>query len=217
MARRLALVAQGGERLPSPQVGEDKGITCAVLPFAGDETLGDALAEDVLTELARFHNLTIAARGASFACRPFLDDTRRVARELGVQFVIEGALRRIGQDRVRITVRLLEGESGQVLASERLERTVEGLESAPEDVVQQITARMAPELDLAGMRRAERVPEAEQRVQERVLRARAMLWRGAEAEDATLIDAGLELARQAADREPRYAEAWHMLAFGHCI
>ncbi|MBV8915184.1 MAG: hypothetical protein JOZ05_19350, partial [Acetobacteraceae bacterium] len=215
--RQLALVADGGKRVPAAPINFDKGITCAVLPFTADDRFGDMLADDLIGELARFQNVSVAARGASFALRDHAGDTQRVASELGVQFVLEGALRRLGADRMRIDVRLLDGESGQVIASERFEHSADDLALNLDEVVRQITARMAPELDMAGMRRAERLPVGELRVQEMALRARALLWRGSEAEDAAAIDTGLALAREALERDPRYADGWRVLAFGHCL
>ena len=218
--RRLTLVAGGSEREVEQGAGSDKGITCAVLPFAAapdDELLANLLAEDVIAELARFQNLTVAGRAASFACRPYAEDTPRVARELRVQFVLEGSVGRIGAGRVRITVRLLDGGNGHILASERFEHAADTLLAEQEHLVRSITARIAPLLDLAAIRRAELVPEGELRVQEMVLRGRGALLRGAEFEDPAQIDGGIALAGRAASLDPRYPEAWYLLAFGHCL
>ena len=218
--RRFTVIAGAANNAVPPRNDGDKGITCAVLPFQAapeDEPLANLIAEDVLAELARFQNVTVAGRAASFACRAYAADTPRVARELGIQFVIEGAMNRVGDERVRFTIRLLEGETGQVLASERFERRSDTLLAEQDELVRHITARIAPQLDLAAIRRAERLPATGLRVQDMALRARGRLLRGAEAEDAELIEAGVAEARRATELDPRYAEAWRVLAFGHCI
>jgi TolB-like protein/DNA-binding CsgD family transcriptional regulator len=217
---RLALVARDGKRVPVRPSGRGNGILFAVLPFAAadpqDQAFADALSADLILEFARFHNVGVSSKGASFACRAFADDVARVARELGVQFVLEGTVRRAGAQ-LRITSRLLGAPTGEVLASERIERPIEEFAACQEEIAGEIVARMAPELDLASLRRAEQIPESALEVPDMVLRARAMLLRGAEAEDADRIGRGMELARRATEQEPNYAEAWRVLALGHCI
>ncbi|HEY0419819.1 MAG TPA: hypothetical protein VGC80_09900, partial [Acetobacteraceae bacterium] len=222
--RRLALVAAEGKRLassPGSAAGTGQGLSVAILPFAGlggpeEQQFGDGIAEDLIMEFSRFQNLTVAARASSFACRPFAGDTARVARELGVQYVLEGSVRRTG-DRMRVSVRLHEGDTGRLVASERLEHPVQDLLAAQEEIARRITTGMAPEIDMAALQRAERLPLAKLRTDEMAMRARAMLLRGTEAEDAGTVNAGIELARRATERDPLYGEAWRVLAFGYCL
>src|SRR5262245_43865078 len=83
-----------------------------VLPFAnlsGDpqqEYLADGIVEDITTELSRFSELFVIARNSSFQYKGRSSDIRQVGQELGVRYVLEGSIRRLG-DRVRITAKLI--------------------------------------------------------------------------------------------------------------
>src|SRR5262249_50448726 len=64
------------------------------------EYFSDGIADDIITELARNHSLFIIARNSSFTYRDRAIDVKQVARELGVRYVVEGGVRRVG-DRMR--------------------------------------------------------------------------------------------------------------------
>ena len=80
----------------------------AVLPFAnmsGDpeqEYFTDGITEDIITELSRFHSLFVIARNSSFSYKGQSPDMRRVGKELGVRYVLEGSIRKSAQ-RIRVT------------------------------------------------------------------------------------------------------------------
>jgi adenylate cyclase len=89
----------------------------AVLPFAnlsGDpeqDYFADGMVEEILTALSRIRWLFVIARNSSFTYKGQLVDVKRVGRELGVRYVLEGSVRKAG-GRVRITAQLVEAESG---------------------------------------------------------------------------------------------------------
>lgn len=95
---------------PSPQ-------SIAVLPFAdmsptGEAAyLGDGLSEELSSDLAKLPGLRVAARTSAFAYRGRDLDVRRIGRELGVRYVLEGSVRREG-DRVRVTAQLIDAKTG---------------------------------------------------------------------------------------------------------
>jgi adenylate cyclase len=86
----------------------------AVLPFtnmSGDpeqEYFADGLVEDLTTGLSKIRGLFVIARNSSFAYKGQAADTRKVAAELGVRYVLEGSVRKAA-NRVRITGQLVEG------------------------------------------------------------------------------------------------------------
>ena len=90
----------------------------AVLPFdnlSGDpkqERLADGLTEDIITDLSRFRELFVIARNSTEVYKGKPVDVRQVARELGVQYVLEGSLQ-IDGDQVRITAQLIDGDDRQ--------------------------------------------------------------------------------------------------------
>src|SRR5512135_1616219 len=100
------------------------GPSIAVLPLSnlsGDPEqryLSDGITDDIITELSSFRDIFVIGRSSSFACEPFAGDVKRVARELGVQYVLEGSVRRAG-DRLRISVGLVDGASGERIWADR--------------------------------------------------------------------------------------------------
>src|SRR5262249_47287844 len=102
----------------------------AVLPFANlagnseDDYLSHSIAEDIITELSRFSELMVIARHSSFQYKGKTADVRRVGRELGVRYVLEGSIRR-GGDRVRISVQLVDAETGVHRWADRYDRKLD--------------------------------------------------------------------------------------------
>jgi adenylate cyclase len=103
---------------PSPvRLSGQERASIAVLPFQNfsatpdQDFFVDGLVEDVITELGRFRWLFVIARNSTFAYKGTAKDVRKIARELGVRYVVEGSVRRSG-DRLRITVQLIDALSG---------------------------------------------------------------------------------------------------------
>ena len=88
-----------------------------VMPFvnlSGDPAqayFSDGITEDIITELSRWRLLAVRSPSASLRYRGVAVDTKQLARELNVRFVIEGSIRRMGE-RIRISVRLVDAETG---------------------------------------------------------------------------------------------------------
>ena len=130
----VVLLHQGSGRIDRPS-GDVAGRTApqpdrpsiAVLPFANmsadpdQEFFSDGIAEDIITELSRSRSLLVIARNSSFVYRGRNVDVRQIAQELGVRYVHEGSVRRIG-DRVRVTAQLVDAETGNHLWAERYDR-----------------------------------------------------------------------------------------------
>ena len=136
-------------------------LSVAVLPFrnlsddAAQRYFSDGITEDIITELSRFRSLTVIARHSSFAFRNADFDITEVAHKLGVQYVIEGSVRRM-LDRVRITARLVDAETGSQLWSEHYDREVAEVFAIQDEVVQAIVAVLPGRIEEAGARSARR-------------------------------------------------------------
>ena len=119
----------------------------AVLPFtsmSGDveqQYFGDGITEDIITELARFRNLHVLARNTSFRYRGQDVDVQRVGRELGVQYIVEGSVRRLGE-RIRITAQLIDTATGHHVWADRFDRNQEELFAVQDQVVKTIAATL---------------------------------------------------------------------------
>ncbi len=99
----------------------------AVLPFSAWsddgrlQGLADGLSEDIITELSRINSLAVLARNSTFVYKGQSIDIRRVGRELGARYVIEGSVRKAGE-RVRVTAQLIDVASGNHVWAERYDR-----------------------------------------------------------------------------------------------
>jgi adenylate cyclase len=133
----------------------------AVLPFenlSGDAEqayFSDGVTEDIIRELSRFRELHVISRNSSFRYRGKSMDMRQVGRELGVHYVVEGSIRRSGQQ-LRISVQLIEAETGNNLWVERYDRKVEDVFAVQDDVVRTIVATLPGQIAGAGARSARR-------------------------------------------------------------
>ena len=149
---------------PTPIV-KDKGqrASVAVLAFenlsADPEQgfLGDGIAEDVTAQLARFRSLFVIARSSSFAYRDSTMDVRRIARELGVRYVVTGSVRRLA-NRVRVSAQLVEAETGVQVWTGRWDRDLAELFDLQDDLTHAIITGLAPELGAHERRLARRKP-----------------------------------------------------------
>ena len=102
----------------APELALPDKPSIAVLPFDNmsqdpeQEHFADGIAEDIITALSRFQWFFVIARNSSFSYKGNSPDVRQVARELGVQYILEGSVRKAG-NRVRVTAQLVDGLTGR--------------------------------------------------------------------------------------------------------
>ncbi|MGH9576779.1 MAG: adenylate/guanylate cyclase domain-containing protein, partial [Terriglobales bacterium] len=129
----------------------------AVLPFnnmSGDteqEFFADGITEDIITELSRFRDLFVVARNSSFQYRDKAVDVRRVARDLGVRYVVEGSVRKMA-GRVRITAQLIDASTGNHVWGERYDRSIDDLFEVQDEVTRTIVATLVGRVEHAEIR-----------------------------------------------------------------
>ena len=115
----------------------------AILPFtnmSGDpeqEYFSDGISEDIITDLSKIAGLMVIARNSSFTYKGRSVDVRTIGRELGVQSVLEGSIRRAG-NRVRITAQLIDATSGGHLWADRYDRDLTDIFEVQDDVTRRI-------------------------------------------------------------------------------
>jgi TolB-like protein/class 3 adenylate cyclase/cytochrome c-type biogenesis protein CcmH/NrfG len=144
----------------APRMAEDKP-SIAVLPYEnmsgdpGQQYFSDGITEDIITDLSRFRSLVVVARNSSFQFRGKGVDVRRIGRDLGVQYVVEGSVRK-SADRLRITTQLIECAGGMHLWSERYDFRLTDLFAIQDEVVQSIVSSVAGQVSGAAFKRARR-------------------------------------------------------------
>ncbi len=220
-----ALSAAGIAALPAPEApprpsAEPAGgrplpdrPSIAVLPFAnfsGDPQqayFSDGITEDIITELSRFRTLFVIARNSSFAFRGEEMEIGEIARRLGVQYVLEGSVRRAGQ-RVRITAQLIDAASGSHLWAERYDRDLSDVFEVQDEVVRTVAATVAGRLEAAGAELARRKPPESLAAYDYVLRGLEQLNLAGEEHNLE----ARRLFEKAVEIDPRYAAAQACLA-----
>jgi adenylate cyclase len=135
----------------------------AVLPFinmSGDpeqEFVSDGVTEDVITALSRYPSLFVIARNSSFTYKGRAVDVKKVGRELGVRYVLEGSVRKAGS-RIRVTAQLVEAGTGNHVWAERYDRDVADIFAVQDELTEALTTALAPAIATAELRRAMRKP-----------------------------------------------------------
>jgi adenylate cyclase len=188
----------------------------AVLPFvnmSGDPEqvyFVDGIVDDIITELSRFPYIFVIARTTSFTFKGKSVDVRQVGRNLGVRYVLEGSVRRIG-DRVRITAQLIEAETGNHIWAERYDRDLEDIFSVQDEITAQVVGSIHPELYAAEMRRAREKPVESLDVWNYAVRARWHVLRLAREDNSE----AKRLFGKALELEPDYVPALAFLVYCH--
>jgi adenylate cyclase len=186
----------------------------AVLPFgnlSGDpeqQYFSDGITEDIITELSRFHQLIVIARHSSFQFRDRGADLKLIARDLNVQYVVEGSIRKVG-NRVRITAQLIDTASGSHLWAERYDRSLADLFDLQDEVAKMIASALAVRLELEDLAKAKRKPPDSMRAYDYWVRGKKCL-------DLWTPEANAEARRlftKAIESDAEYARGYAGLAF----
>jgi TolB-like protein len=179
----------------------------AVLPFdnmSGDpeqEYFVDGMVEEIITALSRIRWLFVIARNSSFTYKGQAVDVKRVGRELGVRYVLEGSVRKAG-DRVRITAQLIDASTGAHLWADRFDGSLEDVFDLQDKVASSVGGVIEPALQAAETARSAGRSIADLTAYDLWLRAYAMVW-----SSATRIPEALRLMEQAIGRDPHYGPA----------
>src|SRR5271167_3621450 len=179
----------------------------AVLPFAnmsGDpeqEYSADGMVEEIITALSRIRWLFVLARNSSFTYKGKAVDVKRVARELGVRYVLEGSVRK-GGNRVRITGQLIDTSTGAHIWADRFDGLPEDVFELQDKVASSVAGVIEPALQAAETARSAARPTADLTAFDLYLRAYAMLL-----SSARQIPEALRLLEQAIDQDPGYGPA----------
>jgi class 3 adenylate cyclase/TolB-like protein len=191
------------------KLGGDKP-SIMVLPFAnnsGDpeqQYFSDGITEDIITELARFHQLRVIARRSPFQNRGDVSDVR--SRDFGTKYVVQGGVRRLGK-RIRITVQLIDAVLGSHLWAERFDSDEQEIFAVQDRVVATIVGTLVGRLEAVGLDEVRRKPPTSLLAYECVLRGKALPLGdlATEAERRRLFERAIEL-------DPEYGQAYALLA-----
>ena len=210
------LLGESGAKARSALSPRDKP-SIAVLPFqnmSGDpaqQSFSDGITEDIITELARFRQMHVLARNSSFRFRGSDLDMIRVGRELGVQYLVEGSVRLMG-NHIRISAQLIDAADGKHIWADRYDRCREEIFAVQDQLVQTIVATLAGRMHAAGSHIARRKAPASLAAYEYVLRADSLLF-----DDSAARVEARHLYEKAIALDPNYARAYALLALCHSL
>jgi len=191
----------------------------AVLPFSnlnGDpeqEYFTDGMVEDIVAGLSRIKWLFVVARNSSFTYKGMAVDVKRVGRELGVRYLLQGSLRKDG-NRVRIFARMVEAETGGHLWTERFDRALDDIFELQDEIALNVVGAIEPSLRKAEAERVKRKRPDNLDAYDLVLQSQSDVYSGMPAR----VTKALVLLERALALEPDYALAHAFAAMcHHCL
>ena len=186
----------------------------AVLPFvnmsrdAEQEYFADGITEDIITALSKLRWLLVIARNSSFIYKGKAVDIKRVARDLGVRYVLEGSVRK-GGSRVRVTAQLIDAATGNHIWAERYDGELTDIFDLQDQLTTRVVGAIAPKLEQVEIERAARKPTESLDAYDHFLRGMASLhkWTRESSDEAR------RLFYRAIELDAGFASAYGMAAW----
>ncbi len=185
----------------------------AVLPFISlsddpeQEYFADGIVEDIIAGLSRMRWLFVIARNSSFTFKGRSVDPKQVGRELGVRYLLVGSVRKAA-NRVRINAQLVDVSSGESLAAQRVDGTLDDIFELQDQVTASVISALLPSLERAEIARARRKPIESLDAYDLYLRAMSHVYRWTKDSH----DDALRLFYKVIELEPDFASAYGMAA-----
>jgi len=202
-------IAEAAEPVAAPTRPDKPSV--AVLAFDNlssdpeQDYFADGIAEDIITGLSRVPWIFVIARNSSFSYKGLAVDIRRIGRELGVRYVLEGSVRKAGQ-RLRVSGQLIDAESGVHIWADRFDGTLEDVFDLQDRITEAVVGAIAPEIRSAEIERAARKRPESLDAYDHFLRAQAAINQFRLREADTRLAAALDLA-------PDYRDAMALRAW----
>jgi adenylate cyclase len=212
ISRAVRLYVWHPEQVPRPVLVQppvpSERPSVVVLPFdnlsgeADQAYFADAVVEEITATLSRIRDFFVIARNSAFSYKGRSVDVRQVGRELGVRYVVEGSVRRVGE-RVRITAQLVETETGNHIWSSRIDGHVNDLFDLQDRMAAEVASALHPSIRRAEIERARSKRPESLAAYDLVMRALPHLWAHRMHENPKAI----ALIEQALASEPDYGLA----------
>ena len=204
----------GAAAATKTEVSSTNRPSIAVLPFAnmsGDpeqEYFADGISEDIITGLSKLRWFFVIARNSSFTYKGKAVDIKRVSRELGVRYVLEGSVRK-GGNRVRITAQLIDAATNNHIWADRYDGDLTDIFALQDEITEKVVGAIEPKLlEAEGIRSQSRSSD-DLGAWDMLIQAKSLFWRLTKAEG----QAAVAILRQVVERYPTYAPGHSMLAF----
>jgi adenylate cyclase len=187
----------------------------AVLPFANqtereEDYFSDGLTEDLISALGRFSNLSVMSWNAVASYRNQAVKPEQLAQDLGVQYVVDGSVRRAG-DRLRVTTRLSDADRGDLLWSERYDEAIDDVFALQDEITRRIVRTLAIEVTNLEQERTYAKPTDNLSAYDYYLRGRQEYRKF----DRPANFRAQEMFEKAIELDHSYADAYAALAWTH--
>ncbi|MCH8001379.1 MAG: adenylate/guanylate cyclase domain-containing protein [Proteobacteria bacterium] len=185
----------------------------AVLPFINmsddpnQDYFADGMTEDLITDLSKLSGLFVIARNSSFSYKGQQVKVRQVAEELGVRYVLEGSVRRAG-DQVRINAQLIDATTGGHLWAERYDGTLDDVFALQDRVTRKIVAALAVQLTAGEQERVARKETDNAEAYDAFLQG----WQHYLRQNPENFRKAISYFEKAVELDPQYARAYAALA-----
>ena len=203
---------------PTPMPAPAPARSVAVLPFEslggdrGDQYLGDGIAEEIISHLAKLRGVRVAARTSSFAYRGPHVDVREIGKALGVEAVLAGRVRRAGHQ-LRVSVELTDVADGLLLWAEHYDREMRDVFAIQDDIAEAVVATLEGHLAVERPVRVVRRYTESVDAFELYLRGR---YAGRTRRHAALLE-GIAFFEKSIAADPNYALAYASLADSYTL
>ena len=181
----------------------------AVLPFtdmgSGDDFafFADGVHEDILTNLSKTKSLLVVSRTSTLKYRDTEQSIREIGDELGADAILEGSVRRFGND-VRITAQLIDAETDTHLWADNFDRKLDNIFALQSEIAVEVASALQATLTPDEERRINAVPTEDLSAYDLYLEGRVLYQNYVQADN----EAAIRLFKQAIERDPGYALAW---------
>ncbi|MCH7510631.1 MAG: hypothetical protein IIB68_12470 [Proteobacteria bacterium] len=211
--------AQLAESESAAKKAQDEVVSIAVLPFVNmssdpeQEYFSVGISEEILNQLVRVEGLSVASRTSAFAFKGQGLGLAEIARELGVDYVLEGSVRK-DRDNIRITAQLIDASTDRHLWSESYDRELTSIFAIQDEISASIVTALRETLGVDIQKTASTVaPTTDMDAYTAFLKARELFL----SRDALALRQSLEIYQQAIDRDPDFARAWEGLAAVYAV
>jgi adenylate cyclase len=200
--------------LPGLELPEEPSI--AVLPFtnmSGDpeqEYFSDGITEDIITALSRIPRLFVVARNSTSIYKGTGVDIKQVGREQGVRFVLEGSVRKSG-NQIRITAQLIDAITGNHRWAERYDRELDDIFTIQDEIAKSVTVAVQVELTAGEQARLWAGGTDNLEAWECMVRGNELMIHHGRGDN----DEARRLAERALQLDPGYANAWVLAGYTH--
>ena len=179
--RDAAASNRSGQVPARPELALPDKPSIVVLPFdnmsaeEGQDYLADGIVEAITAALSCIRSFFVIARSSAFTYKGRATDAREIGRELGVAYLLEGSVQKVG-NRLRIIVQLIQTEAGAHVWSSRYDGTVDEFFDLQDRITQQVAGALQPSIRLAEIERSRRKRPQDLGSYDYTMRAMPHLW-----------------------------------------